>query len=167
MENVDLTNSSGISGVSFSDTQTDGADKLNRAYEFYESQRYNEALSLVENDLSVNNSSYGQVLIGNCYKSLGKNEEALIHWKKAIDISPLEYMAYINIGNDFYSKNEIDKAILNWQIACTIRPENPVVNINLANAYNKKEYRIKATKYFEKYLRYEKNVNSRSEERRV
>lgn len=162
MENVDLTNSSGISGVSFSDTQTDGADKLNRAYEFYESQRYNEALSLVENDLSVNNSSYGQVLIGNCYKSLGKNEEALIHWKKAIDISPLEYMAYINIGNDFYSKNEIDKAILNWQIACTIRPENPVVNINLANAYNKKEYRIKATKYFEKYLRYEKNVNSQT-----
>ena len=39
-------------------------------------------------------------------------------------------------------------------------PENPTVNLNLANAYNKKNSRIKATKYFEKYLTYEKNVNT-------
>ena len=36
-----------------------------------------------------------------------------------------------------------------------------MVNLNLASAYNKKGFRIKATKYFEKYLQYETKATSK------
>ena len=161
MENIDFNNNSGLSGVKLDDSGDLSSDKSVRAYEFYESKRYNDAIALVESDSKIYNSSFGQVLIGNCHKALNNNDKAMQHWKKAIDISPLEYFAYINIANEYYSQGKISEAILNWTIASTIVPENSVVNLNLASAYNKKGFRIKATKYFEKYLQYETNATSK------
>lgn len=160
MENTDFNNASGLSGVEFNDGDNISFDKMTRAYEFYESGRYSEALNMAEGDPQFTSSAYGQVLIGSCYKRLNDKEKAISHWKKAIEISPLEYSAYINIGNELYKDGNINEAILNWHLACSIMPENPTVNLNLANAYNKKNSRIKATKYFEKYLTYEKKVNT-------
>lgn len=159
MEDNTTENISGLSGVKFSDNDSN-CDRVKRAYELYEAGKHSEALNLAENDSMVSSSSYGQVLIGNCYKQLGDNQSAMAHWKKAIDISPLEYNAYQNIANYLYSTNKVNEAILNWHIASTIMPENAVINLNLAQAYNKKGSRIKSTKYFEKYLKYEKNVHS-------
>ena len=159
MENADLENVSGLSGVSFNDDNISG-DRIKRAYEMYEMGRYTEVLAMTEADSQISSSGYGQVLIGNCYRSLNDKEKAISHWKKAVEISPLEYSAYINIGNELYKDGKISEAIYNWQLACTIMPENPTVNLNLANAYNQKNSRIKATKYFEKYLQYEKKINT-------
>lgn len=100
--------------------------------------------------------------MGNCYKKLGSKNSAMAHWKKAVEISPLEHSAYINIANELYEQGNAAEAILNWHTAATIVPENPTVNLNLALAYDKKGSRIKATKYFEKYLRYEKKVNTQN-----
>ncbi len=159
MVDSSLDNISGLSGVKFDDSDN-MSQKFKRAYELYELAHYNDALNLAENDSFIVASSYGQVLIGNCYKQLGDNQSAMSHWKKAIDISPLEHSAYLNIGNYLYSTNNVSDAILNWTIASTIMPENSTVNLNLAQAYDKKGSRIKATKYFEKYLRYEKKSTS-------
>ena len=160
MENTDIGNIAGLSAVDFDDGESISADKIKRAYEFYESGRYSEALSLAEGDSQINTSAFGQVLIGNCCRSLNERDKAISHWKKALEISPLEYTAYINIGNELYKDGNLNEAIYNWHLACTIMPENPTVNLNLANAYNKKNSRIKATKYFEKYLLYEKHINN-------
>ncbi len=160
MENTDINNVMGLSAVEFNDGESVSADKTKRAYEFYETGRYSEALSLAEADSQISSSSFGQVLIGNCYRSLNDKDKAIAHWKKAVEISPLEYTAYINIGNELYKDGNLNEAIYNWHLACTIMPENPTVNLNLANAYNRKNSRIKATKYFEKYLLYEKRTTS-------
>lgn len=159
MEDNKTENISGLSGVKFNNVDSN-CDRLKRAYEHYEAGKHKDALNIAENDSMVSASSYGQVLIGNCYKQLGDQQSAMAHWKKAIEISPLEHSAYHNIANYLYSTGKINEAILNWHIACTIMPENPVINLNLAHAYDKKGSRIKSTKYFEKYLKYEKKVLS-------
>ena len=102
MENTDINNVMGLSAVEFDDGESVSADKTKRAYEFYETGRYSEALSLAEADSQISSSSFGQVLIGNCYRSLNDKDKAIAHWKKAVEISPLEYTAYINIGNELY-----------------------------------------------------------------
>lgn len=142
--------------------ESDGAttEKLAMAYDLYNSGKYQEVLSMCESDSQISSLAYGQVLIGNCYKNLNDKNSAMSHWKKAVEISPLEYSAYANIANQLYSEGKINEAILNWHIATTIMPENPNVNLNLALAYDKKGSRIKATKYFEKYVRYEKKIGS-------
>lgn len=160
MENVNLENNTGLSDVQFKDNDSSLSEKITRAYEMCETGRYKEALAMSESDSQILTTSYGRVLIGNCYKNLGDNVSALSHWQKAIEISPLEHSAYINIGNHLYSSGKVNEAIYNWHVAATIVPENANVNLNLANAYNKKGSRIKSTKYFEKYLRYEKKINS-------
>ena len=159
MEETSLENTSGLSGVNFAENKGH-SDKLTRLYELYESGRYNDVVSSMQTDTLVSSTSYGQLLLGNTYNQLGKKDEALNYWKKAIEISPLEYSAYINIGNYYYSSGNLNEAVLNWQIATTIMPENPTVNLNLALVYDKKGNRIKSTKYFEKYLKYETKVTS-------
>lgn len=160
MDNTDINNNAGLSGVEIDSSGTVGSDRLARAYELYETKRYNEAIALAQGDSQISSSAYGHVLIGNCYKALKNKSEAIAHWKKAVEISPLEHNAYINIANEFYAEGKISEAIHNWTIASTIVPENPKVNLNLATAYNKKGSRIKSTRYFEKYLRYETNATS-------
>ncbi len=161
MNNIDYENMSGLSGVNIDSPVDVTSDRVVRAYELYEAKRYSESISLIESDTQIVASSYGQVLLGNCYKSLNDKDKALMHWKRAIDISPLEHFAYINIANEYYSDGRLSEAILNWTIASTLVPENPRVNLNLACAYNKKGFRIKSTKYFEKYLRYETKATTR------
>lgn len=159
MDMSSTENVSGLSGVKFND-EGGVSEKLSRLYELYESGRYSDVLSSLESDSLILSTSNAQLLLGNCLKQQGNIEEALKHWKKAIEISPLEYAAYINIGNYLYASGNISEAILNWHIANTIMPENPTVNINLAHAYDQKGNRIKATKYFEKYLKYQTRTSS-------
>lgn len=160
MENIINSNSSNLSEVGIGNDESASNEKIKRAYEYYDSGRINEAISLIEKDSRLLANSHGQLILGNCYQKSNDKQKALFHWQKAIDISPLEHAAYINIGNELYKEGKINEAILNWQTACSIKPENPTVNLNLANAYNQLNNRIKATKYFEKYLKYEKNAHS-------
>lgn len=154
------TGSSNLLSKNMKDNENSFDEKIKRAYEFYDTGRIAEALSFIESDPKLTEISHCQLIMGNCYYKLNDKNKAIQHWRKAIQISPLESSAYINLGNEAFKENDISEAILNWQIANSIKPENPTVCLNLANGYNKINNRIKATKYFEKYLKYEKNESS-------
>ena len=111
MENSDIDNVRGLSGVDFEGDDRHSSEKVARVYEFYESGRYQEALSMAEADPQISAMSYGQVLMGNCYKKLGSKNSAMAHWKKAVEISPLEHSAYINIANELYEQGNAAEAI--------------------------------------------------------
>lgn len=160
METQNLNNDSELSGMEFDGNESVSVENINRAYEFYDTGKYQEALSVAESNSQIASTGSGQVLIGNCYYKLNNTDRAISCWKKAVSISPLEYSAYLNIGNELYKQKNINEAILNWHLAGSVMPENPCINLNLANAYNQKENRIQSTKYFERYLKYEKNVHS-------
>lgn len=48
MENSDIDNVRGLSGVDFEGDDRHSSEKVARVYEFYESGRYQEALSMAE-----------------------------------------------------------------------------------------------------------------------
>lgn len=135
-------------------------DFSKRAYDLYNAGRYDESIAHIKQDPKFSTSAFGHVLVGNCYRQIGDMNSAVSFWEKATEISPLDFSAYMNLGNYYYSLNNLKLAILNWTIASTIIPENPTVNFNLALAYDKKGFRIKSTKYFEKFLKYESNKQS-------
>ena len=130
---------------------------LKKAYELYESGKYQEGVNYINQHSQISSTSTGQVLLGCFYKKLNDSNSAISHWKKATEISPLEHSAYANLAAHYYSVGNLNEAIYNWTIASTILPENPNINLNLALAYDQKGRRIKSTKYFEKYLKYESN----------
>ena len=160
MEVEKLKSNSELSSIELESIESNSVENIKKAYELYDACKYEDSLSIAERNSQISSTSSGQVLIGNCYYKLNNKEKALLCWKKAVSISPLEYSAYLNIGNELYRQKNINEAIFNWHLANSVMPENASVNLNLANAYNKKENRILATKYFEKYLKYEKNIHS-------
>ncbi len=159
MDGINLDNNTNLSDIDFSGEKA-AASKLTKAYELYASGQIQEAVNFLETDSQASNTAYAQILLGNCYQKLGQKDKAMSFWQRATDLSPLEYAAYLNIGNEYYLSNRIFQAIFNWHCAGSACPENPVVNLNLAVAYDKLGYRVQATRYFEKYLKYSKNKDS-------
>lgn len=140
--------------------QDSDKELLVKAHELYDSGRYQEVILYFSQQQQLSNSAHAQVLLANAYLSSGDEKSAMNHWKKAAEISPLAPFSYINMANYYYGKGKIHDAILNWTIATTIVPENPKINLNLALAYDKINNRVKATKFFEKFLKYETDNNS-------
>ena len=159
MEGISTNSNTSLSDIDLSGEKA-AASKITKAYELYASGEIQEAVNHLEANVDVSNNSYVQVLLGNCYQKLGQKDRAMEFWKRATEISPLEYAAYINIGNEYYAEGRIHKAIYNWHCAGSVCPENSVLNQNLAVAYDKLGYRIKSTKYFEKYLKYTTNKDA-------
>ena len=159
MDGINLDNNTNLYDIDFSGEKAAGS-KLTKAYELYASGQIQEAVNFLETDSQASNTAYAQILLGNCYQKLGQKDKAMSFWQRATDLSPLEYAAYLNIGNEYYSSNRIFQAIFNWHCAGSACPENPVVNLNLAVAYDKLGYRVQATRYFEKYLKYNTNKDS-------
>lgn len=131
--------------------------RIKKAYEYYSAGSYRETLDLLANDPILNKIPYVLVLIGNCYKNLSNTDKAMKYWYQSIETAPIEHAAFLNIGNILYSQKNENEAIKFWTQAYALKPEDPVVNLNLAVAYKTKGCRIKATKFFEHYLRFKTN----------
>ena len=134
-------------------------DALNAALVMYKKGEYDKALKMYMDLLNYFTSPTLYLEIGNCYFKLGKNNYALEYWKKVIEIDNINKTAYINIGNLYYKNKHTNEAIENWLVALTIEPDDAKVNLNIAIAYTDLNMRAEAIKYYEKYLKYEKNIN--------
>ncbi len=133
------------------------AIRVKKAYEYYLAGSYRETLDLLLNDTTLNKIPYVLVLIGNCYKNLSDTNKAMKYWYQSIENGAGEHAAYLNIGNVLYAQKKGNEAIKFWTQAFALKPEDPVVNLNLAVAYRTKGYRIKSTRFFERYLRFKTN----------
>lgn len=150
-----------ITPSSLHDSEEGIKAKIMTAIDYYKADSIQEALNLLLNDKELLKSSYVHVLIGNCYRKQNKLDSAMKSWNKAVELNEKEYNAFINIANVQFVQGEAVAAIENWTKAFSIQPENPVVCLNLAIAYNQKGCRIKSTKFFERYLRYNRNNMTR------
>ncbi len=98
--------------------------------------------------------------LGFCYKMLGQSDSARETWERAIKLPIVTPSPYINLGYLYYEENDLTKAILYWTIATTIAPDNTTALYNLAIAYNKKGFRVQSLMYYEKFINYNKNINT-------
>jgi tetratricopeptide (TPR) repeat protein len=78
--------------------------------------------------------------------------EAIPEWKKVIELSPEEGMAYFNLGVALVATGDLDGAISHLQKAAELRPEDDQVFNNLAVAYVKAGKVDLATVNFKKAL---------------
>jgi Tfp pilus assembly protein PilF len=61
-------------------------------------------------------------------------DEAIVHYQKALQITPDNAKAHNNLGNLLLQKGRVDEAIAHFQTALQITPDNAKARYNLGNA---------------------------------
>ena len=61
-------------------------------------------------------------------------DEAVLQWRKALELNPDDSKAHFNLGYSMFERGELDKAIEEYRRACELDPEDAVVHANLALA---------------------------------
>lgn len=145
----------------FVQDNTDIEDKkLDAAKKLYQSSNYQGALKLY---LDMLNTSYSYKLyyeIGRCYYKLNDIDNAIIFFKRSIDLESYKNPSYIFLGTIYHKQQEVEKAIEHWMIAHTHRPDDENVCLNLATTYFSKDMRFESFIFYSKYLKYAKDKAS-------
>ena len=136
-------------------------DSLFEALKLYESKSYSKALNLLLPEFERDKTGTYANFIGNCYQKLGSVNDATHYWQKAISQNPTCYQAFLGLGNVAYSQNNIKQSLIYWHIALSICPESTHLNYNIAAAYSRKDERFLAVHYYEKFLKYSHDYDSR------
>ncbi|MFC1514950.1 tetratricopeptide repeat protein [Candidatus Omnitrophota bacterium] len=81
------------------------------------------------------NSSRVQNNLGKAYSDIGRDQEAISSYKKAIAIDPTFSIAYSNLGNEYYKTGKKEEAIDAYLLAIAIDPRYARVYNNLGVIY--------------------------------
>jgi len=72
--------------------------------------------------------------LGNALVAEVKNEEAISHYKMAININPDFSLAHYNLGNILSTERKIEEAISHYKMAIKLKPDFAEAHNNLGNA---------------------------------
>lgn len=135
-------------------------NRLVAAKNNYAQGNYHEALKLLLDSINTNTDADTYVDIGSCYYMMGRYQDAIEYWNRAIDLDSRNSSAYANLGNLYYKQGQVEKAISMWLVALISKPEDAKTSLNLAIAFNQKDMRFESIKYFERYIKYCENKGS-------
>mgnify|MGYP001316566847 CR=1 FL=1 len=111
---------------------------LKKLFDFYKKKDFLKAEKQCKNILKKIKPNFE---IYNIYAvilyELKKFDDAIINWKKAIELNTDYFFGYNNLGNVYLKKNEIDKAITNYDKAISIKSDYFEAYHNRGNAYSK------------------------------
>ena len=82
----------------------------------------------------------------------GRKQEAILEWKKALELSPGEARAHNNLGVSLSGAGQIDEAIEHFNTALELSPEYPEAHNNLAELLIRKRRLDEAVPHLEKAL---------------
>ena len=132
----------GLQGDPIDQLEAQLDEGLNRASEvtvdhlvnLYNQGRLKEALELgvVLGEQSSDNPEVPNIL-GAIYAGLGKYEDAIINYKKAIDIKPDYAEIHYNLGNAFFNLDNYEDAIISYNNAIAHKTNYTSANYNLGN----------------------------------
>jgi tetratricopeptide (TPR) repeat protein len=92
--------------------------------------------------------------LGSAYAHFGFTEDAIISFKKVLEINPDLAEAYYNLGNIYtLKKNDQPKAIKHYQKALALNPMHVLAHFSLGNAYLKNDQTEEALLEFKEALR--------------
>lgn len=81
------------------------------------------------------------VLLGNVYQEIGQYDKALKNFKKAVEVNPQYYTAWVNQGILYRLTKKLDEALRCYNEALKIAPNDPYLLTSLgALSVTKKEY---------------------------
>ncbi len=90
--------------------------------------------------------------LGNALFKMGKMDEAIAQFQKALEIKPDFAEACYNLGGAFFQKGDVDEAIAQCQKALQIKPDYAEAHNNLGNALLQKGRVDEAITHFQKAL---------------
>jgi protein O-mannosyl-transferase len=90
--------------------------------------------------------------LGNALVTKGRDDEAIAHFQKALEIQPDFAMAHNNLGNALLAKGQTDEAIAHFQKALEIQPDDATAHNNLGNVLLQSGRADDAIHHFEKAL---------------
>ena len=83
---------------------------------------------------------------------LNKYDEAIIYWKKTLELNPKYHFGYNNLGNVFLKKNEFKQALDCYDKAIGIKPDYHEAYHNKGNVFSKMNDAQNAIKSFDKAI---------------
>ena len=90
--------------------------------------------------------------LGVAFVRLGRIDEAMTHYRQAVEIKPDYAEAHNNLGNAFVRLNRIDEAMAQYQKAVKIQPDYAEAHYNLGNAF------VRLNRINEAMAQYQKTV---------
>jgi tetratricopeptide (TPR) repeat protein len=76
--------------------------------------------------------------LGNAFVQKGLMDEAIVHYRKAVDLQPDYADAEFNLGRALFQKGNIDEAIRYWQKTLSIHPADAEAHASLGRALLRK-----------------------------
>jgi tetratricopeptide (TPR) repeat protein len=86
----------------------------------------------------TSDNAIAQNNLGNALLKVGREEEAIAHFQKALELKPDFAEAHNNLGNFLFQNGNVDEAMARYQKALEIRPDYAMARYNLGNALVKK-----------------------------
>jgi|GEM_PF-1836498 len=126
----------------------------------------NDAIDFQEGEENTNNTSDNKPKtdaeayynMGNSFAFLQKYDDAIIQYKKAIEIKPKYHEAWNNLGNSFAFLQKYDDAIIQYKKAIEIKPKYHEAWNNLGIVYAKLE------EYAQAILAYKKAIETKPDD---
>lgn len=91
-------------------------------------------------------------LLAECESRLDQNNEALDHFRRALEIDPTLGEVHYKLGRVFEKLGRLDEAIKSYSAATTAEPTNPWPHYYLGFAYKTRDKRKEAIHAFSRYL---------------
>ncbi|MBU0755353.1 MAG: tetratricopeptide repeat protein [Planctomycetes bacterium] len=123
---------------------------------FRQTKIYENEETLWNDTLNKNPSSWlAHVNLGASIGSQGRDEEAMAHYRAALDIYPDSEHAHFNMGNVYLERGQLNKAIEHYRRALEIKPDYAEVLHNLGLAFSRQGRYDQAIEMYQQTLRLE------------
>ena len=112
-------------------------ENLESVKRLFNAQEYDDAIRLVKKVTEEQPSNVeAWLLLGDCYASLGKNEEAISAYQKVIRINPEHVDAPFRVGVIFTRLGQHSNAIEAYKQVVRIQPEHAQAHFYLGMSYD-------------------------------
>ena len=136
-----------------------GSDELSKqATAFYSDNNHIRTMDLILQINERERTGQDWLLLGNVMADMGKTEDAVYMYKKAIEKDKKCYKAYYNLGNYYFDRGQYKDAIDNYSKASKIKTDNPYIFYNIGCAYLKLDNLNQARANFNKAIMYNNKV---------
>ena len=90
---------------------------------------------------------------GNCTGTIGKTEEAVVHFREALKIDPDDSMVQTDLGAKLAMQGQGEEALVHFQEALKLDPRNTLAMVNMGIVLAKQGRTEEALEYFQNALR--------------
>lgn len=122
---------------------------------YVDQKKWEQAIAVSKQIIQIKTEPRAYKIIGNCLQAMGKLQEALDWYQKALKIKPDFVEVYANVGTIFAQQKQWDQAIQYYRRAIAIKPDFAGVYRNLAKIYTQVNKSAEAAEYLYEALRLE------------